>query len=132
MGQFKKYATYIMAFFIPFIWVTLFQFYSFTSPVLCTKNNKLWTERKEYFLYIWMLHCIALYQRRQKIVSLDTIAFLDTRMQKQSIQTKQWNYNIFVQVLHSYLRYTDRHLDVFFLLLAVILSDLHKKPRKKD
>ena len=30
------------------------------------------------------------------------------------------------------LRYTERLLNVFFLLLAVILSELHEKPRRKD
>ena len=34
-------------------------------------------------------------------------------------------------VLHSYLRYTDRLLNVFTLLLAVILSELHKKTKRK-
>ena len=45
--------------------------------------------------------------------------------------SKYWNYNIFVQVLYSYFRYTDRFLDLFFLLLAVILSELHDKSRRK-
>ena len=41
--------TCIMAFFIPSIWVTLYQVYSFTPPVLFTKQ---WTERKEdFFIY---------------------------------------------------------------------------------
>ena len=43
--------------------------------MLFTKNNKLWNERKENFLYIWLLQRITLYQNRWKIVSLDTIAF---------------------------------------------------------
>ena len=49
-------------------------------------------------------------------------------MFKQSILTKMWNYN-FEQILYSYLRYTDSFLDVFFLLLAVILSELYEKKR---
>ena len=40
-----------MAFFIPFLCVTLFQFFSITSPVLFKKNKKLWKERREDFLY---------------------------------------------------------------------------------
>ena len=55
--------------------------------------------------------------------------FRHTCMYKQPILTKQWNYNIFVQILYSYLRYIDRLLDVFFLLLAVTLS---KFGRRKD
>ena len=122
----------MMAFFIPFTCVTLCQFYSITSPVLFTKNNKLWNERKEDFLYTWLLQRITLYQGRKKIAYLDTIAFLATRIYKQPILTKWWNNNIFVQILNSYLKYPDRLLDVFFLLFAVILSELREKPRRKD
>ena len=43
-----------------------------------------------------------------------------------------WGYNILMQILHSYLRYTDRPLNMFSLLLAVILSGFHEKPRRKD
>ena len=38
--------------------------YSITSPALFTKNNKLWNEKKEDLLYIWLLQSIKLYQRR--------------------------------------------------------------------
>ena len=101
--------------------------------MLFTKNNKLWYERNENFLYIWLLQRIVLYPRRQKIVSLDTIAFLDTHAYiKNPNWQRKWNYSNFVQVLHSYLRYTDRLLDMFFLLLVVILSELHENSRRKD
>ena len=40
--------------------------------------------------------------------------------------------NNFAQILYSYLRYADRLSDVFFLLLVVILSELHENPRRKD
>ena len=36
------------------------------------------------------------------------------------------------KILYSYRRYTDRLLDVFFLLLTVILSEFHEKLRKKN
>ena len=58
--------------------------------------------------------------------------FRHTSMYKQPKLTKQWNYNNFVQILYTYLRYTDKLLDVFFLLLAVILSELYENPRRKD
>ena len=41
---------------------TLCQFYSIASLVLFTRNNKLWNERKEGFLYVWLLQRITLYQ----------------------------------------------------------------------
>ena len=81
MGPFKKYVTCIMAFFTPMTSVRLFQFYSMTSPVFfSTKNNKLWDERKEDFLYIWLLQRIMLYHTRKKTTSLDNIAFLDAHV----------------------------------------------------
>ena len=55
-------------------------------------------------------------------------------MYKQLTLTKQWKYNIFVQMLYSYFQLAisdtlvGSFLDVLFLLLTVILSDFHKKP----
>ena len=42
------------------------------------------------------------------------------------------NYNIFAQILYSYLGYIDGLFDEFFLLLVVILSEFHEKPQRKD
>ena len=63
MGPLQKYVTCIMAFFFSFYstCVTLRQFYSIAFPELVTKNNKLWNEIKEDFLYIWLLQHITLY-----------------------------------------------------------------------
>ena len=47
-----------MAFFIPLTCITLSQFYSVTCLVFFTKSNKLWNDRKEDFLYIWLLQRI--------------------------------------------------------------------------
>ena len=63
MEKFKKYVTHIKAFSILLTCITLFKFYSITSPVLFTKNSKLWNERKEDFLHVWLLQHIMLYQR---------------------------------------------------------------------
>ena len=46
--------------------------------------------------------------------------------------TNKWSYNNFLQILYSCFRYTDRLVDVFFLLLTVMLSELYEKPRRKD
>ena len=106
MGLFKNYVTCIVAFFIPFTCATLCEFYSIASPVLFTKNNKLWDERKQIFLYIWLLQRITLYQRRQRITSLDS--------------------NFFEQILYKYLRYTNKPFE------GVLWTELHQKPRRKD
>ena len=37
-----------------------------------------------------------------------------------------------MQILYSYLRYPDKLLDVLFLLLALVLSELQEKPKRKD
>ena len=58
--------------------------------------------------------------------------FRHTCMSEQPILTKYWNYKNFLQILHSSLRCTDELLDVLFLLSAVILSELHEKPKRKD
>ena len=62
---------------------------------------------------------------------LGTTAFLDTGTYKQLKLAKQLNYSNFVQILCSFLRCTDKPLDVFFLLLVVILSELCENPRRK-
>ena len=49
MGPFKEYVTYLMTFFSPFTRVTVCLFYSINTPVVSTKNSKLWNERKEEF-----------------------------------------------------------------------------------
>ena len=72
MELFKKYVTCTMAFFTLFIFATLCQFYSITSPVLFNRMRE-----KKIFANVWLLLCITLYQRRQKIISLDTIEFID-------------------------------------------------------
>ena len=46
--------------------------------------------------------------------------------------TMKWYYNIFVQILYSWFRFTPvgSFLDMLSLLLTVILSELHEKPRR--
>ena len=60
MWSLKKFVTCIRALLISFYCAsaTLFQCYSITSPVLFTKNNKLWNERKGNFLNMWNLRYI--------------------------------------------------------------------------
>ena len=57
MEPFKKYITYIITFFIPFILVTACQFYSVTSLVLFTKNKKNYgmREKKISCIYGWLI-----------------------------------------------------------------------------
>ena len=100
--------------------------------VLLTKNNKLWNDRKEDFLCIWLFLRITLYQGRQKVASLDRMAFLDTYVcinnpyQQSSV--------VIIFLCKCYIVTSDilMALGCDFLLLAVILSELREKPRSGD
>ena len=85
-------------------------------------------------MYIWLLQCITLYQRRKKVTSLNTIEFLDTYV---FINNLHWqNSGILLFLRKYYIAISDTlvgsFLDVFFLLLAVIISEFREKPRKKN
>ena len=135
MGPFKKYVTCIMAFFTPFNFVTLCQFYCTTSPVSFTKLHQETRELEgKRFLHIWLLQHIILYQRCQKITSLNTIEFLDTFA---FIINPFWQSSeISIFLCKYYIAVSDAlvgsFLGVLFLSLAVILSELHDKKREKD
>ena len=55
MGLFKKYV------------ITLREFYFITSPVLFTKNNKLWNHRKEDFFCTYGCFSVSSYIKESKI-----------------------------------------------------------------
>ena len=61
MRPFKKDVTCLMTFFTQTPFAKLRQFHSITYPVLFIKNKKLWDERKEDFLHVWLFQCITLY-----------------------------------------------------------------------
>ena len=100
--------------------------------VLLTKNNKLWNDRKEDFLCIWLFLRITLYQGRQKVASLDRIAFLDTYACINNPYRQ--NSVIIIFLCKSYIVTSDiiMALGCDFLLLSVILSELREKPRSGD
>ena len=122
-----------MTFLIPLTCVTLSQFYSVIYLVLFTKNNKLWNEKKVDFFCICgccSVHVIS--KEVENRVFRRNWIFRPTYFYKQPILTRQWNYNNFVHMLYSYLRYNDRLLDVFFLLLVIILSEFYENPRTEN
>ena len=89
----KKYVTCVMA----FTCVTRCQFYCIISPILFTKNNKLWNDKSENFLRIWLLcvygfyaseHHVLLRKVENRIFRQNRI-FRHTCMCKQPIFTKQ-------------------------------------------
>ena len=71
-------------------------------------------------------------KKEENLIFRSNHIFRHRSIYRQPIFTKQWNYNIVIQILYSYLIYTDRILDVFFLLLAKKLSQFHEKPIRKD
>ena len=77
MRPFKKYITSIMAFFTPFTFVKLIQFYSVTSLGYSLKIRSYGMREKNIFAYIAgsAYHVIS---NEEENPSLDTIEFLDT------------------------------------------------------
>ena len=130
MGLFKKYFTCVMAFFMPFTYVIFCQFNFITSPVLFIKNNKLWNERKKDFS-IYDCFSGSHYAKGNHVFRHNCV-FRRTYIYINNPCWQVVELDFFVQMLHSSLRYSGRLLDVLFLLLAVIWSELHKKPTRKD
>ena len=107
------------------------------SPPLCYSLNftkKLQNERKEDFLHIWLLQRITLYERGQKITSVGTIEFLDTHVCLNNPHLQSSGIIIFLSEYYIGIsgKLVGSFLNVLFLLLPVILSELHEKPRRKD
>ena len=76
----------------------------------------------------------TLYERGQKITSLGKIEFLDTHV---CLNNPHWQSSGIIIFLSEYYigisgKVVGSFLDVLFLLLPVILSELHEKPRRKD
>ena len=134
MGPFKKYVTCIMAFFTPFNFVKLCQFYCTTSPVSFTKlpQETIEWEGKIFFPYMAAsaYHVIST-KVENHIFKHDWIfrhAFLNNPLWQCS--------GILIFLCKYYIVVSDTligsSLDVLFLLLDVILSELIEKPRRKD
>ena len=99
-GLVKKYVTCIMVFFIQFHFVKFSQFYFTTPSVLFTK---LYLETID-----WMKRRLFAYMLLENNIFNQNWIFRPLYMYKQPTLTKQWKYNIFVQILYSYFRYTGR------------------------
>ena len=124
MGPFKRHVTCIMAFFTPFNFVTLCQFFSITSPALFTKRHWETVEwEKGRFI-----------SKKVEIPSLGTTEFLDPLVY---INNSHWQSSriiifwckydtVISDILVGYI------LDKLFFLLTLILLEHYKKPRRKD
>ena len=89
-------------------------------------------EKRQFFVYMAALVYHAVSKEKENRIFGHNCIFRHTCTHKQTILSNQSNYDIFVQILYSYLRYRDMFLDVFFASLAEILSEFHEKPRIKD
>ena len=133
MRPFKKYITSIMAFFTPFTFVKLIQFYSITSLGYSLKIRSYGMREKKIFGYIAVseYHVIS---KKEENPSLDTIEFLDTYVY---VNNPHWQSSQIIVLLRKYYivisdKLIDSFWDVFFLLLSVILWELHENPKRKD
>ena len=106
------------------------------SPPLCysLKRTNFGLREKKIFCicFIFCIYTSAYHVISKEVENRVSCISRHTCMYEKPIFTKQGNYNNFAQILYSYFRYTDRLLNVFFLLLTVILSELHANPRRKD
>ena len=96
-------------------------FISFTLlPPRCFSLKKRQTRQKEVFVYMAALVYHVIANEVENRIFRHNPIFRHRSMYKQPILTKQWNHNIFVEILYSCLRDTERLLGVYFSLLAVI------------
>ena len=124
MGPIKKYVTCIMTFSTSF---------NFTLPLsLYYSLNFIQKLQNESCIY----GCFSVSRLSKEVenhIFKHSLIFRHLCTYKQRTLTNQWNCNILVQMLYSYFRCSGSFfLDVLFLLLAVILSELHEKPRRKE
>ena len=133
MGPFKKYLICVMPFFIPFNFVTLCQCHSNTSPVVFTKLRQETRESEKWRFIAYMAASVS------HIISEEV---------KNHIRRHSWifRYTCCINNLHwqssGIIIFLCSHyevisdtlvgsfLDLFFLLLTLILSGLHEKPRR--
>ena len=130
MGPLKKYVFCIVAYFTPFNFVNFTL--SLISLVLFTKLHKeaIEWQKRRFLTHMATLAYHVVSKEVQNHMIRHKWIFRHTCIYKQPTLTKEWNCNIFVQVIRD--TPVGCFLDVLFLLLAVVLSELHEKPRRKD
>ena len=124
MGPIKKYVTCIMTFSTSF---------NFTLP-LCLYYSLNFIQKLQNESCIYGCFSVSrLSKEVENHIFKHSLIFRHLSMYKQRTLTNQWNCNILVQILYSYFRCSGSFsLDMLFLLLAVILSELHEKPSRKE
>ena len=108
MGPFKRHV--IMAF-LPHSTLSHFLIFTLQLPLCFSLNftKKLQNERKEDFFCINCSYNVSRYIKGGKNhIFKHTWNSRHLCKYKQSILTKQWNYNILAQSLYRYFRYTSR------------------------
>ena len=103
MRPFKKYVTCIMKLFTAFNFVTTF-------PVSFSKLHQetIEWEGKRFFAYLAALAYHVISTEVENHIFKHNWIFRHFCIYKQPTLTKQWNFNVFVQWLCSYFRYTGR------------------------
>ena len=135
MELFKRYVTFIMAFFTLLNLVTLCQFYSNTSPVSFTKlhwETMEWVERRFFaYMAISAYHLISTevenYIFKYNWIFRHLCIYSSPHCQKSRILIFLGKYYI---VISDTL--VDPFSDALFLLLSIIPSELHEKLTRKD
>ena len=133
MGPFKKLCHFIMTFFTPFTFVTLCQFHPNTWPLLFTKLHKETVEREKRRFFACM--AASAYHVISKEVKNRILIHNWIFRHSCCINNPHWQISgIIIFLRKCYIVTSDTlacsFLDVFVLLLAVILSGLHEKPKR--
>ena len=102
--------------------------------MLFAKNKTLWNEgKKRVFAYI-AVSAYHLISKEEENPSLDTTEFLDTCVY---LNNPHWQISGIIVLWRKYYivisdKLIDFFLDVLFLLLSLILWELHENPRRND
>ena len=107
--------------FLTFSW----GFWFFEAHFLTT----IFLMKKELFVYMTASASHVRSKDVENLIFRHNRTFRYTCMYKQTCWQSS---GIIIILCKYYIRYTDRLLDMFFLVLAVILSELHENPRRKD
>ena len=108
MRPFKKYVTSIMVFFTPLTFVKLIKFFLSLPLSYSIKTRSYGMKEKKIFcIYGWFSVSRYIEEGRKSLCRRNWI-YKHTCMYEQPTLTKQWNYSIFVNLLYSYFKYTNR------------------------
>ena len=89
-------------------------------------------EKRRFFVYMVASAHHVITKEVENRVFQDKCIFRHTRIYKEHKLTRHWNYNNSVQILYSYLRYTDRLCGCVFLVARYNIISASWELRKNE